>query len=101
MGASRTLSRRLDIDLIARIEASGRIEKPKRTPRKRKPRNAASYREARRDEARKTSAVMLRLGDDPIESIAPPALLNRSDKWPRAKTYDYAREISPSTEPLR
>jgi hypothetical protein len=27
--------------------------------------------------------------------------LNRSDKWPRAKNYRYAREISPSVEPVR
>ena len=27
--------------------------------------------------------------------------LNRSDLWPRAKTYAYAREISPSSEPVR
>jgi hypothetical protein len=27
--------------------------------------------------------------------------LNRSDKWPRAKSYAYAREISPSSEPVR
>jgi hypothetical protein len=27
--------------------------------------------------------------------------LNRSDRWPRAKSYTYAREISPSSEPVR
>lgn len=27
--------------------------------------------------------------------------LNRSQRWPRAKTYAYAREISPSSEPVR
>jgi hypothetical protein len=27
--------------------------------------------------------------------------LNRSDRWPRAKSYAYAREISPSKEPVR
>jgi len=101
MGASRTLLRKLDSDLIARIEASGRPEKPKKRPLLRKPRNGESYRGARRNATRATGAVMLRLGPEPIESIAPAAYLNRSDKWRRAKTYAYAREIGPSSEPVR
>lgn len=27
--------------------------------------------------------------------------LNRSQKWPRAKSYAHAREIGPSSEPVR
>lgn len=34
-------------------------------------------------------------------SFRGPITLNRSDRWPRAKTYAYAREISPSSEPVR
>jgi len=28
-------------------------------------------------------------------------LLNRADRWPRARSYAHAREISPSSEPVR
>ena len=101
MGASRTLLRKLDLDLIARMEASGRIEKKKRPPLKRKPRSAESYRGARRNATRETKAVMLRLGEEVQELIAPAASLNRSDRWVRATSYAYAREISPSAEPVR
>lgn len=45
MGASRTLLRKLDLDLIARIEASGPPEKPKKPLTKRKPRLAETYRQ--------------------------------------------------------
>ena len=97
MSYSRTLARHLDHDLIARIEASGRPEQPKRAARKKTPRLGWTYRGARRNEARKTGAVMRRAGPEPIETMLPMPLLNRSDKWPRAKTYAYAREISPSS----
>jgi hypothetical protein len=30
-----------------------------------------------------------------------PVTLNRSARWPRAKSYTHAREIGPSSEPLR
>lgn len=102
MGASGTLLNKLNLDLMARMEASGRIEKTKRPPLKRKPRNGESYRGARRNATRATGTVMLRLGEDAQESIAPSAELNRSQKWSRAKTYSYAREISPYPErPVR
>jgi hypothetical protein len=54
MGASRTLLRKLDLDLIARIEASGRPEKPKKITRKKKPREADTYRGARRNALRRS-----------------------------------------------
>lgn len=66
------------------------------------PRPASTYRGARRNAVRKLGMnLMQRHAPDPKETIAPAAHLNRSDRWPRAKTYAYAREISPSTEPVR
>ena len=102
MGASGTLLGKLDLDLIARIEANGRPQPPakKKGPRH-TPRNRESYRAFRRNEARRTGAVMLRIGEEPIETIAPSAELNRSTNWVRARTYAYAREIGPSTELVR
>lgn len=103
MGASRTLSRKLD--LIARIEASGRPEKAKLPVRKRKPRNAQSYRGARHNATRPTGAVMVRLGGEEgviIDgSYGGSIELNRSQNWSRCKSYAYAREIGPSSEMLR
>lgn len=91
MGASRTLLRKLDIDLINRIEASGRPEKPKKSERKKKPRPFESYRQNGR---RPKAPVM-------DGSYRGPIFLNRSQNWLRAKTYARAREISPSAEPVR
>ena len=68
---------------------------------KRTPRPAWTYRGARRYAARKTGAVMLRHAPEPIDGSAPAPELNRSQHLVRAKSYAYAREISPSTEPVR
>jgi hypothetical protein len=61
MGVSRTLLRKLDIDLIDRLEASGTPEKPKRIARKKKPRMAETYRGARRNARRTFRAKQLAL----------------------------------------
>lgn len=69
---------------------------------KKSPRPASTYRGARRNAVRTRGMnLMQRHAPEAIESIAPAAYLNRSDKWPRAKTYAYAREIGPSSEPVR
>jgi hypothetical protein len=103
MGASGCLTRKLDGDLIERLLASGRIERKDAVKSKdRFPRPAATYRAARRNAVRKLGLnLMQRHAPEVIEEIAPAAYLNRSDRWPRAKTYAYAREIGPSTEPVR
>lgn len=91
------------------------VEQPKNPAKlKKRARNPDSYRAARRNAARvayreaplaKRRCVadyMVRIGDKPQETIAPSAELNRSQNWSRAKTYAYAREISPYPErPLR
>ncbi len=101
MGASRTLLRKLDHDLIARIEASGRPEKPRRSTKKKAPRAADSYRGARRNDDRVKGWPSATFAKS--RPLAHPIFipLNRSDKWSRAKSYAYAREISPSAEPVR
>jgi hypothetical protein len=59
MGASRTLLRKLDLDLIDRLEASGTPEKPKKITRTKKPRLADTYRGARRNARRVFRAKQL------------------------------------------
>jgi hypothetical protein len=59
MGASRTLARRLDLDLIARIEASGPPKKVTKVKTTKEPREAATYRGARRNERRTIRAAQL------------------------------------------
>jgi hypothetical protein len=61
MGASRTLLRKLDLDLIDRLEASGRPEKSKKITRNKKPRLADTYRGARRNARRAFRAKQLAL----------------------------------------
>lgn len=101
MSASRTLLRKLDLDLIARIEASGRPVKPKKAVRKKSPRIGSSYRHAKRniDRAKGWPEATFAKQRD----LARPMWihLNRSYRWAHAKSYRYAREISPSTEPVR
>lgn len=68
------------------------------------PREARTYRGARRNAARgmvwMTSGY--RFDVEVKEGWSPGAELNRSDKWPRARSYAYAREISPVPErPVR
>jgi hypothetical protein len=102
MGASRTLLRKLDLDLIARIEASGRPDKPTQSLKTHAPRPGWTYRGARRNAVRETKAVMLRRGAEVKDrSYSGSIELNRSPKWSRCKSYSYAREIGPSAEPVR
>ena len=102
MGASRTLLNKLDLDLIARMEANGRIERNPPAKRKIEPREGFTYRGARRNAARTDLSLMQRHAPKLKEHIAPAVYLNRSDKWPRARSYAYAREISPCPErPVR
>lgn len=101
MGASRTLLRKLDLDLIARIEASGKPEKPKNAARRKQPRPYFTYRQNYRGTASSVDpwAAPKHVFKDGRNRSA--ITLNRSDRWPRAKSYAYAREISPSAEPVR
>jgi hypothetical protein len=65
------------------------------------PRPAASYRGARRNADRIKGWPSATFAKS--RPLAAPIWieLNRSAKWTRAKSYAYAREISPSTEPVR
>jgi hypothetical protein len=49
MSFARTLQRALDLDLIARIEASGAVQKPPKPKSKNRPRPWFSYRGAQRN----------------------------------------------------
>lgn len=102
MGASGLLQQKIDADLVARLECRSGPIKRASPPRKREPRPASSYRAARRNAARDDLSALPRHRPELIESIAPAAHLNRSERWPRARTYAYAREISPCPErPVR
>lgn len=103
MGASGTLARKIDADLVERILSSGKIERKEPAKKKdRTPRPADSYRGARRNASRGDGFQGMNLHrPELLEYIAPAAYLNRSDKWTRAMTYGYAREIGPSKEPVR
>lgn len=70
---------------------------------KKTPRKAATYRGARRNATRETGAIMVRRGPEAkVRSLAPRTIsLNRSQRWPRAKSYQHAREIGPSVEFVR
>jgi threonine synthase len=70
--------------------------KPKKTPRP-----AWTYRGNRKKDARRERRQMLRHAPEVIETVAPAAHINRSENWPRAMTYSYARELSQSKEPVR
>lgn len=71
-------------------------------PKKKKARPGYTYRGARRNEARTTGAVMLRRGPEARGSAYRGSIqLNRSRKWARAKSHANAREIGPSSEPVR
>ncbi|EJN14715.1 hypothetical protein PMI42_01688 [Bradyrhizobium sp. YR681] len=86
---------------LAKIKA-GIKAADKRKPKS--PRPAVTYRGARRNiaRARGWNPPMHRIGDDVREGWSPGAELNRSQNWTRAKTYAYAREISPYPErPVR
>lgn len=86
MSASRRLMRALDPDLIARIEASGKPAKPKKTP-VRAIRHADTYRGARRLFQGKSftpaTAEIIKWRTSCPRQIG----LNRSHHWPTAATY--------------
>lgn len=67
---------------------------------KRTGREGWTYRAARKNAERK-GAKKLRHAPEVIETIAPAAYLNRSDKWPRVMDYGLAREQSGKKEPVR
>jgi hypothetical protein len=74
---------------------------------KKGPRPASTYRGARRNATRPTGAIMQRRGPEPcFISLAPRHIpLNRSQNWSRATStftsYEHARQIGPSAEPVR
>lgn len=93
----RRLERHVDWDLTERILASGPIKKQPVTKTKKQPRERAKYRGARRNEAR--GSVWR---GAPRNYLGLPAIgLNRSQHWKPAASYAHAREIGPSTEPVR
>ncbi len=104
MSYARTLHNCINSNLVEAVLARAvpkpapMVSKPKRTPRDKR-----SYRAARRNEARRTKTldIMKRFAPEPKYLGAPAAHLNRSENWPRAMTYSYAREIGPNTEPVR
>jgi hypothetical protein len=59
MGYGSALQRRVDSDLVERIEASGRPEPRKIATTRKTPRPAGSYRGSRRNEARLSGKPML------------------------------------------
>lgn len=67
MSFSRGLHRKIDTDLLDRIDAGGRPEKRKIAKTSNDPRPAGSYRGARRNEARISKKPMLRY--DEIRNI--------------------------------
>jgi hypothetical protein len=75
------------------LEPAKKIKKPRR--------DAATYRGARRnaDRIKGWPSATFAKSRPLARSISIP--LNRSDRWPRAKSYAHAREISPSSEPVR
>lgn len=66
-------------------------------------RDGSSYRGARRNATRKTGAVMQRSTQAKVleRPFRGSISLNRSQNRMPAKSYAHAREISPSTEPVR
>jgi hypothetical protein len=94
----RLIFKRIDFDLAERIIASGPIKRTKPLSNAKEPREAYSYRGARRNAARGSVWKGIRPnGRSPVFFNA----LNRSQNWPRAKSYQHAREIGPSSEPVR
>lgn len=95
--------RHLDTDLINRIEANGpqgRKPAPAK-PSAKPPRDASTYRGLRRNADRIKgwpSAIFAKSRPLASSRFIP---LNRSERWPRAKSYACARDISPSSEPVR
>ncbi|MDI1265001.1 MAG: hypothetical protein PS018_17260 [bacterium] len=68
---------------------------------KRTGRPAWSYRGARKKAEREHGAAVRRHAPETMETIAPAAYLNRSDRWPRVMDYRLAREQSGKKDPVR
>lgn len=68
---------------------------------KKVPRPGWSYRAERKRAARKARRAMLKHAPEVIETIAPAAYCNRSQKWAATLSYAQAREMSPSKEKVR
>lgn len=105
MGYLRTLRNQINPSLVAMV-LSGKKPKDREVAakRQRKPREAVTYRAQRRNAARagKWTTPMYRIGEEVKEGWTPGFELNRSQKWTRARSYTYAREISPVPErPVR
>ncbi|XUM21027.1 hypothetical protein ACRAVF_27065 [Bradyrhizobium oligotrophicum S58] len=103
MSYARTLHNCINSNLVEAVLARAvRKPAPKAIKFKRTPRSG-SYRAARRNEARRTKTldVMKRFAPEPKYLGAPAAYLNRSENWPRAMTYAYAREIRDDGRPVR
>lgn len=66
------------------------------------PRPPVTYRAQRRNEAKAKKQAMYRIGEEVKEGWSPSVEINRSQNFPRAQSYGYAREISPVPErPVR
>jgi hypothetical protein len=94
-----------DGERLAEIKAKVKTLSKRGDRKPKTPRPAITYRAARRNLARERgwNPPMHRVGEEVREGWgAPSAELNRSQNWTRAKTYSYAREISPYPErPVR
>lgn len=81
---------------IKTLSRRGEGKKPKT------PRPPVTYRAQRRNEAKAQKKAMYRIGEEVKEGWSPSVELNRSQNFPRAQSYGYAREISPVPErPVR
>jgi hypothetical protein len=98
---SRRLERHVDFDLAERILASGPIKRKQPPKTTKLPRAGKTYRAARRNDDRKRGwpeATFAKSRPLASHRFIP---LNRSQNWPRANSYEHAREIGPSSEPVR
>lgn len=92
-----------DAERYAEIKAAEKKSLSRRAENKPKaPRPPVTYRAQRRNEAKAKKKAMYRIGADVMEGDAPSVEINRSQNYPRAASYGYAREISPVPErPVR
>lgn len=68
---------------------------------KKAPRPAWTYRGARKKAAREGKGQMLKHAPPVVETVADAAYCNRSQNWPVTLSYQQAREMSPSKDPVR
>ena len=87
---------------LAEIKAKVKTLSKRGEQKPKAPRPPVTYRAQRRNEAKAKKKPMYRIGAPVMEGDAPSAELNRSQNFPRAGSYSYAREISPVPErPVR